>query len=269
MISDGFYLNFRVTGRIFRIAVRSLSIIRIKNQVFVLHIDCLAFSPHPDDAELFCSGFLLKSKTQGLTTAIVDLTRGELSSNGDPQTRADEAEKASNILKLDLRKNLHLSDGNIENNVTNRKLVIEVVRELRPKISLVPYWQDRHPDHIAAAKLVRDAIFYAGLRKIESAFAPYRPEKIIYYMLHKEFGPNLILDITEEMAQKLEAINAFSSQFSFQEGQDTATYINQSGFIEGIKARAAFYGRKIGAAYGEPYYYDGALKIDNIPQFFA
>jgi len=142
------------------------------------HIDCLAFGPHPDDVELFCGGVLIKLKEQGFTTAIADLTAGELSSNGDVETRSVEAENAKKILNLDMRLNLGLPDGSLDNTRDNRQKIIKVIRSLRPKICLIPYWEDRHPDHESASVLLKRALFDAGLTKRPSG--PKRYFSICY-----------------------------------------------------------------------------------------
>lgn len=235
----------------------------------MIPIDCLAFSPHPDDAELFCSGLLLKLKAQGYHIAVVDLTRGELSSNGDLKTRKKETEEATKILKLDKRFNLKIPDGNIENNEKNRVNIIKLIRQMCPKVCLLPYWEDRHPDHIAAALVLRDAIFYAGLKKIKTGQEAYRPQAILYYMLHKPFIPTFVVDISQEMDAKLDAIKAYKSQFLLETKNSIMTYINRPEFLETIVTRAKFYGQQIGCKYGEPYYYHETIKIENIMQFFA
>lgn len=232
-------------------------------------IDCLAFSPHPDDAELFCGGLLLKLKNQGYSTAIVDLTRGELSTNGNPDLRLQEAEKASEILQLDHRKNLQIPDGNIDNTLINRKLVIEVTRELRPQICLIPYWRDRHPDHVAASVLLQQALFYSGLQKINTGLKEYRPKVLLYYMMHHEFEPSFVVDISSVMGLKVDAIMAYQSQFSSEGDTETETYINRPEFLNSLQIRAAWFGQQCGVKFAEPFYYPGRLKIDNILQFFA
>ena len=232
-------------------------------------IDCLAFSPHPDDAELFCSGLLLKYKAAGKSTAVVDLTLGELSTNGNPELRASESKQAAEVLNLDMRHNLNLQDGNLTNTIENRLKVISVVREMRPKVCLIPYWIDRHPDHEAASRLVNDALFYAGLQKIETEHAHHRPGKILFYMLHTPFEPSFVVDISEVFDRKMEAIQAFGSQFSNTADGSRQTYINQSDFLESIEIRARYYGRQIGCHYGEPFFSKQLLKLDNILQFFA
>jgi len=233
----------------------------------VKQIDCLAFAPHPDDAELFCSGFLLKIKKEGGTAGIIDLTEGELSSNGDPETRLAEAESSSKILGLDIRRNLQLRDGNIQNNPESRLKLIEVIREYRPRIVLIPAAKDRHPDHEHASALIKDAVFFSGLKKIKSEHVTYRPGTLLYYMMHTEFEPGFCIDITEEMPKKLEAIKCFRSQFGSL--QETKTYINDPQFLRSINDRARFYGSRIGVEFAEAYYFDGLMKVNNILSFFA
>lgn len=232
-------------------------------------IDCLAFSPHPDDAELFCGGLLLKLKKQGYATAIIDLTRGELSTNGNPEQRAKESARASEILQLEVRRNLHMADGNIEDSPENRKKIISVIRTYKPAICLVPYWHDRHPDHEAAADLIKRSVFCSGLNKIDTGQEAFRPASILYYMLHNNFEPSFVVDITEEMDDKTAAIMAYESQFLLQDKNTQDTYINRSRFLESLKSRAAFYGHQAGVSFAEAYYYEGRLKIDNILEYFS
>jgi bacillithiol biosynthesis deacetylase BshB1 len=232
-------------------------------------IDCLAFAAHPDDAELFCGGTMIKTKKQGSSIAICDLTRGELSTNGDAQTRNNEAKKASMYLNLDERINLEIPDGNIELNLENRAKVIDIIRKMRPRLVLVPYWSDRHPDHVAAAQLIKKAIFDSGLAKIETEFPAYRPSNILHYMLHELFIPTIVIDITEEFKQKMEAIRAYQSQFMQDKNTDRSTFINNARFLESIEARAKLYGFQNGCTYAEPFYHEGAIKLDNIFQIYS
>jgi bacillithiol biosynthesis deacetylase BshB1 len=144
-----------------------------------------------------------------------------------------------------------------------------VIRSLCPRICLIPYWEDRHPDHQTAARLLERAIFDAGLIKIKTEQKAYRPEIILYYMLHQPFTPSFIVDISEEMEFKMAAIRAYVSQFSdFSKGAQS-TYINNANFLDTIQTRAEFFGQQIGSKFGEGYYYKGMLKINNILQFFS
>jgi len=231
-------------------------------------IDCLAFAPHPDDAELFCSGLLLKLKKQGKSTAIVDLTLGELSTNGNPETRKSESETASLILKTDYRENLEIPDGNIENTFQNRQKVIKVIRMLRPKICLLPWREDRHPDHVQASHLLKHSVFYAGLKKIKTGQDAYRPSTVLYYILHKIIEPTFIVDISEEFEQKIAAIKSYKSQFGNTVESNT-TYINRPEFLENIKTRCAYLGQQINCKFGEGFIFEGKLKINNLMDFFS
>ena len=232
-------------------------------------IDCLAFGAHPDDIELFCSGLLAKLTKQRYTTGIIDLTRGELSSNGTREIRESETKKASEILQVTIRQNLEFQDGNIENNHQNRIEIIKQLREYQPNIVLLPYWEDRHPDHVAASKIITEACYYSGLSKIDTNQKPHRPNTILYYMMHSIFTPSLIVDISKEMDTKIKAIKSYESQFGQSDEKNNETYINKPEFFDSIVNRAKFYGYEINAKYGEPYYYKGILKIDNIMSVFS
>jgi bacillithiol biosynthesis deacetylase BshB1 len=233
------------------------------------HTDCLAFGTHPDDIELFCSGLLIKLKNQGYTTAVIDLTYGELSTNGDVATRKNETKNANKILRLDKRINLGFDDGNIINTPDTRLKIIKQVRDIKPEICILPYGKDRHPDHIKAAQLVQDAIFYAGLPRIDTGQKAFRPKSILYYMQHLDFNPTFIVDISDEFENKLNAIKAYKSQFINKDNDFIETYINRNEFIESIITRAKFYGHHISCRYGEPYFYDGDLKINDIMKIFT
>jgi len=232
-------------------------------------IDCLAFGAHPDDVELFCSGLLVKLHKQGYATGIVDLTKGELSTNGTLEIRNKETIKASKILKVEVRDNLEFEDGNIENTKQNRIEVIKCIRKYKPDLILQPYWEDRHPDHIAASKLITDACFYSGLSKITTNQEPYRPKTTLYYMMHTTFIPSFIVNISEEMEIKIKTIKAYNSQFGQIKSKKINTYINQPEFFDSIVNRAKFYGYEIKKEFGEPYFYKGTLGINNIMEVFS
>jgi bacillithiol biosynthesis deacetylase BshB1 len=232
-------------------------------------INCLAFGTHPDDIELFCSGLLIKLKKQGYTTAVIDLTYGELSTNGDIEVRKNETTLANQILRLAKRINLGFEDGNIINTPDTRLAIIKQIRTIKPEICILPYWRDRHPDHINAALLVYDAIFYAGLSRIDTKQKAYGPKSILYYMQHLIFTPTFIVDISDEFADKLNAIKVYQSQFSNRNNKYIKTYINRDEFLKSIITRAKFYGDQINCGYGEPYFYDGHLKINDIMKNFC
>ncbi len=218
---------------------------------------------------LFCGGTLLKLKSLGYSTAIVDLTQGELSTNGDVATRQMEAEQAAAILHLDKRINLSIPDGMITADKENRTKIIKTIRKHRPDICLIPYWKDRHPDHTDASRLVQRAIFESGLSKIGDPEEAYRPKTILYYMMHDNFRPSFVVDISDEMQTKKLAIMAYESQFSSLNSRSKPTAINQTEFLKFLTDRSAYLGYPVGAEYGEGFYYKGVIKIDNLMEFFT
>lgn len=232
-----------------------------------MNIDLLAIAAHPDDVELACAGTMLMAKRAGKRTGIVDLTRGELSTRGSLMSRALETEAATKILQLDYRKNLGMPDGNIELSQENLRRVIIQLRKTRPTILLAPSPQERHPDHEAAAELAHRANFYAGLVKIETKDEdgnpqePHRPLLVLHFMQSYGFEPKIILDISPVIEERMQAMQAFGSQLGIRSeaGDATAnrereTVLSQAGFIESNRARAAYFGRRIGVRYAEPFW---------------
>jgi N-acetylglucosamine malate deacetylase 1 len=232
-----------------------------------MFVDVLAFGPHPDDADIGCGGLLLKLKNSGYTTGIIDVTEAELSSNGDPDTRKKETLNASKILKLDIRENLQIGDGAVANNSENKLKIIEIIRKYKPSLALIPYEKDKHPDHENSSKLIKDAIFLSGLKKFKTDSQFHKPKIVISYMLNYQFNPSFIVDISDYYLQKMEAFAAYRSQFDRSYcGQ--ATYINSRYFYDFITSRNKYYGLKINVEYGEPFFIDTDIKIDNPLKFF-
>lgn len=231
-------------------------------------IDIIAFSPHPDDAEMGCGGLLLKLKDKKYRTGIIDITRAELSTNGDLETRAKETLEASRILKLDLRENLGLEDANIKNDYESRLKVIGAIRKYRPKMVLIPYFTDRHPDHENSYKLLKDAIFISGLPKFKNGMDFYRPKIVLNYMLHHEFKPGFIVDISTYYEDKFRAVAAYKSQFYSDVRKKVMTHIASKYFFDIINSRHRCLGLKIMAEFGEAYHIDTAIKIDDPVQYF-
>ena len=232
-----------------------------------MFVDVLAFSPHPDDADMGCGGLLLKLKSMGYKTGIIDVTEAELSSNGDPDTRKKETLNASKILKLDIRENLKISDGAVANNLENRLKIIEIIRKYKPSLAVIPYEKDRHPDHENSSKLLKDAIFISGLKNFKTDSQFHKPKIVISYMLNYQFKPNFIVDISDYYIQKMEAFAAYKSQFLGEVGCQP-TYINSKYFYDFITSRNKYYGLKINVEYGEPFFIESDIKIDNPVKFF-
>ena len=229
-------------------------------------LDVLAFGPHPDDVELFCGGFLARMAGQGYRAGIVDLTRGEKSSRGTPETRARETEAASQALGLALRENLGLPDGwlspwagfdapEAERAHTSAVArVVEVLRRLRPELVVVPWEEERHPDHEAASALVTRALFFAGVRKFEAEppGAPFTPRQVLYYPLRHLAEPSFVVDVTSVYERKREAVRCYASQV--QPRPDAPpTLVGSPLSLSSLEARDAFYGAQVGVAHGEPY----------------
>lgn len=233
-----------------------------------IRIDALAFSPHPDDAEMGCGGLLLKLKDKGYRTGIIDLTRAELSTNGNLKTREEEIKEASKILGLDIRENLGLEDANIKNDYDSRLKVISAVRKYRPGLALIPFWRDRHPDHENSYKLLKDAIFISGLKKFKTRLDSYRPDVVINYMLHYEFKPSFIVDISQYYNKKFSAVAAYKSQFYSDVAKKVMTHIASKYFFDIVNSRHQCSGLKIRSEYGEPYYIESDIKIDDPLEFF-
>ncbi len=232
-----------------------------------MFVDVLAFSPHPDDADLACGGLLLKLKGMGYTTGIVDLTEAELSSNGDPDTRRKETLNASKILKLDIRENLKIGDSAVANNLENRLKIIEIIRKYKPALAVIPYKKDRHPDHENSSKLLKDAIFMSGLKNFKTDIEFHKPKIVISYMLNYQFKPNFIVDISDYYIQKMEVFAAYKSQFG-REDDGQSTYINSRYFYDLITSRNKYYGLKVNVEYGEPFLIESDIKVDNPVKFF-
>lgn len=227
------------------------------------NLDILAFAPHPDDAELGCGGSLIRSVDQGLSVAVADLTSGEMGSRGTPDNRERERQLAAQIMGLHARYALGLPDSEIGTDLSQRMPIIDLIRETRPRIALIPYWEDRHPDHIAASKLLQNACFFAGVRKIGSGI-PYRPERIYYYSLHSPFPPTFMIDVSSTWERKMEAVRAYESQFQHNNG-DVETSLSSLSFLRTLEARAVWCGAMIGVAYGEAFYSPGPVFLDTFP----
>lgn len=231
-----------------------------KNSVPVL--DLLVLAVHPDDAELGCGGTIAQQVSRGKKVGIVDLTRGELGSRGSAEIRDKEAAEAAALLGVEVRENLRMRDGFFRNDEAHQLQVIQMIRRYRPEIVITNALFDRHSDHGRAGDLVNDAVFLAGLRKIETldpltekGQEAHRPRLLLQLIQDQYIEPDIVLDVTEHWDTKVRAVQAYSSQFfneDYQAGQDEPqTYISRPDFMHYIEGRAREYGKYIGATYGE------------------
>ena len=230
-------------------------------------LDVLVFAAHPDDAELAMGGTIARFADEGFNVGIVDLTRGEMGTRGSAETRTKEALEAAKILKTSIRENLLIQDGDIEISNGNVQKVVLSIRKYRPKIVFAPFYNDRHPDHIGASKLIKRAMFVSGLEKIktsesEIAQRAYRPAKLFYYMQTYTFEPSFIVDISNFFETKMKAVWAYSTQFHNPDSNEPETFISSPEFIEYVDARAKFYGFQIGKKFGEPFYCEEKIELN-------
>ena len=228
-------------------------------------VDLLAIAPHPDDAELLCAGTLIKAADRGHTTAVLDLSAGELGSRGSREQRRKEAEKATAVMGLAMRRTLGLPDGALQNDTESRRRLVEVVRELRPRTVIIPYLEGRHPDHSVASALAYDACYLSGLRNYPAAGDPHRPTKVLYAMAYREHTPKptFVVDISDTFERKLEAIRCYSSQF---EGVQAMGELFPADvpFYDLVRLQHAHYGSLIRRAYGEPFWTRETLLVEDV-----
>ncbi len=228
-------------------------------------VDVLAIAPHPDDAELICGGTLAKLAREGRTTGILDLTRGEMGTRGSVALRAQEAAEAARVLGVSVRENLGLPDSGIENSIAARTMLAKVLRRLRPTIVIGPAPRGRHPDHRVAAQLVRDACFLAGIRKLDAATEPHRPRKLLHAIAYREdhVKPTFVVDITRDFEAKLAAVACYTSQF---DGVTQAGELFPTGepLADVIRHQSAHYGSLIRCAYGEPFWTQETMRVDDL-----
>lgn len=241
-----------------------------------MNVDILAFGAHPDDTELCCAGTLAALVDQGKKVAVVDLTQGQMGTRGTPKLRLKEAAKAAAILGLSSRDNLGMKDSEIENRREHQLKIIRKVRFYKPHICFITAPSDRHPDHGDATRLLIDALFYSGLKKIETQDAngnkqePHRPAHILHYMQDQPFDPDFVFDITDTIDTKEKAIKAFASQFHVENpGDEPETYISSINFFESLRARAMHYGHLAGFRYAEAFkYYQKPAPLSSLNAFF-
>lgn len=233
-----------------------------------MKLDILAFGVHPDDVELGCAGTLMAAIDQGKKVGIVDLTRGELGTRGTPTTRTQEAAAAAKIMGVDIRENLDMADGFFANDEAHQRKIISIIRKYQPDIILANAPEDRHPDHGRSAKLVSDAAFLSGLRKIETIHegvtqSAWRPAYTFHYIQDRFIQPSFVIDITAYMERKMEAVLAYGTQFTSADTSEPQTYISSPQFLETVKARALMLGKRIGVGYAEGYITEKIIGFSN------
>ena len=226
-------------------------------------IDVLAIAAHRDDVEQTCGGTLLRMASRGLSTAILDLTLGEAGTRGTVQDRAREADEAAHLLGVSWRQALNLTDGAVENTLENRIKIVRVLRQLRPRVVILPYWQARHPDHSIVATIGYEACFLSGLAKVETGLPPHRPFKIVYASLYADVRSSFIVDITPFIEQRHAALMAYRSQYANQPA-GSALFVPEEEIRERTFAEARHYGLLAGVRYGEPFVQKEVGLVDDL-----
>jgi bacillithiol biosynthesis deacetylase BshB1 len=226
-------------------------------------VDILAIAAHRDDVEQTCGGTLLKMRSLGLETGILDLTQGEAGTRGSAAERAAEAAAAAQILGVRWREALDIPDGRVENTSENKLKIVRVLRELRPRVVILPYWQGRHPDHYTTATLGYEACFLSGLARVETGAAPHRPYKVMYASLYADVRPSFVVDITPFVEQRHQSLLTYRSQYANSE-QGRALFVPEEEIRERTFAEARHYGQLAGVRYGEPFVQKEVGLVDDL-----
>jgi bacillithiol biosynthesis deacetylase BshB1 len=244
-------------------------------------LDILAIAAHPDDIEITCGGLLIKSADMGRKTGALDLTQGEMGTKGDENDRARELARAAEIMGLSFRGNLSLPDSAVEYNQQNKLKIARVIRERRPEAVILPHWTQRHPDHLACSRLGYDACFLAGLKKADLDGEPFRPRKILYVSYFRNQDFSFLVDISDVMRRKLEAVAAYTSQFGdslsvddmlsmganelYERSQGSRKDVFHPGVViyDLLLTRSRALGQTVGVRYAEAYTVREAVLIDD------
>lgn len=226
-------------------------------------LDLLAIAAHPDDVEQTCGGTLIRSGEQGYRTGVLDLTAGDMGSRGNPDLRIEESKAAAADMLLTWRENLRWPDARLENTTPARMTLAGVIRRLRPRTVILPYWTGRHPDHYRASEISYEACFLAGLKKLEEDTPPHRPFKILYSSLYANVAPSFVVDITRQFDRRMSALFRYVSQYG--DAPEASTlFPSQREVEERISSIARFYGNLIGVKYGEPFVVKESIQVDDI-----
>jgi bacillithiol biosynthesis deacetylase BshB1 len=234
-----------------------------------MKLSILAFGAHPDDVELSAAGTLLKHQAAGAKIGIIDLTEGELGSRGTVDTRYAEAKTAGEILQLSVRENLQMGDGFFTHSEENLLKIVQQIRRFQPTIVFANAHSDRHPDHAKGSKLVSEACFLAGLSKISTSWdgeeqIAYRPKAVYHYIQDHYLVPDFVIDVTDFVPQKMNAIKAYKTQFWDPNSTEPQTPISGEEFFEFLHGRMAQYGRSIGVKYAEGFTVERTLGVSNL-----
>ena len=214
-------------------------------------VDLLAVGPHPDDIEIGIGGLVAKHVSLGHSVGLCDLTAGEMGSNGTVEERLAEGEAARAVLGAAWRVNLRLPDRAIGRDAEHLRTVTGCIRRARPRVVAIPYWSDRHPDHVAASQLLTEAVFSAGLRRFDADGEAWKPESVCYYFINDSVTPSFVVDVSEHYDTKRRALACFVSQFQPARPDAVQTRLTSVRFTQLIESRDAHFGALAGVAFAE------------------
>jgi bacillithiol biosynthesis deacetylase BshB1 len=229
------------------------------------NLDVLAVFSHPDDAELSVAGTLLKLKSLGYRTGVCDLTRGEMGTRGTPEIRAKEALDAARVMKLDVRLNLEQPDGHVWPTEAARIAFVRMLRTHKPKVLITTHEDDPHPDHANTSIIVRQAARLATMGRYdeESGLTPVPMPAIMHSLFSRRIVPSFVVDVSDFVDEKMNAIKAYGSQFYNEASSEPVTRISERGFLQEIEYRMRYFGSLIGVTAGEPFYVREALNVED------
>ena len=229
-----------------------------------MKLDILVFGAHPDDVELGCGGTVIKEIKAGKKVGVIDLTRGELGTRGTAETRTAETKLATEIMGVTMRENMDFKDGFFKDDEQHKLALIEKIRKYQPELVITNAVSDRHPDHGKGSSITVDACFLAGLEKIVTGQQVWRPKAIYHYIQFNYLAPDVVVDITAEMGEKLKAVKAYSTQFFNPESEESATIISSQGFLDSVSYRAKDLGRQANCEYAEGFLVHQMPKVDSL-----
>jgi len=227
-----------------------------------MSVDILAIAAHPDDVEQTCGGTLIKMAEKGYRTGVLDLTAGDMGTRGTPERRIEESLTAAKIMLAGYRDNLRFPDARLENTIAARMTLALKIRETRPRVVILPYWEGRHPDHYRAAELGYEACFLAGLKKLDEYSEPHRPYKILYSSIYANVTPSFVVDISAQFERRMAALLSYRSQYGGGEGGEL--FPDEAEIRERLGAVARFYGNLVGVKYGEPFVVKETMLVEDV-----
>jgi bacillithiol biosynthesis deacetylase BshB1 len=222
----------------------------------------LAIAAHPDDVEQTCGGTMVAMAEKGYRTGIIDLTAGDMGTRGTPKLRVEESQEAARILLASYRENLHMPDARLENSLAGRITIAAKIRELRPRVVILPYWEARHPDHYRAGEMAYEGCFLAGLAKLDPYTEPHRPFKVLYSSIYAPVTPSFVVDVSAQFDRRMASLMAYRSQYA--DGDGSGLFPSESEVRERLAAVARYYGNLIGCKYGEPFVVKEAIRVDDV-----